>query len=192
MNVRPQQRPIFARWIKGALSIFLMIGAIWSQEIASSLEILVQAGANRMNDDVSTWEIRVQVQDNNGRKIRGAAVVFQLPPGSGTFLNGSTTLTMVTDDNGQAVARGFRKGKLVGMFLIDVSASYNGLRTSTKIPQENPKPAPSIAQAPSKKWIFIGAATMAATGLGVYFGTRNNENTRTSVSLGPGSVSPTR
>src|ERR1700690_3524526 len=81
----------------------------------------------------------VRVQDENHKPVAGAMVVFTLPSNGagGVFANGAKTLTMVTDDQGQAVARGFRPNGLKGQFQIRVSASHQGQTASTSINQSN-------------------------------------------------------
>ena len=169
------------------LMVFLGAPPVWGQDV-SSIELAVETGMNRENTDVSTWEIAVSVQDNNGRKLKGAAVVFQIPPGYGTFAGGATSMTLITDENGRAVARGYRRGALSGPFQIAVTASYKGVSTSLGITQVNPKPA---FWATPKKWYVIGAAGVAvAAGVGIWQGTRSSDPTR--VTLGPATVRPVR
>jgi hypothetical protein len=52
-----------------------------------------------------TREPIVQVQDENGRPVSGAAVAFLLPSTgpSGAFADGSRMLTILTDQNGRAI-----------------------------------------------------------------------------------------
>ena len=81
----------------------------------------------------------VQVEDQNHRPVAGAAVVFFLPDTgpSGTFVNGSKTLTVTTDAQGRAVATGIRPNNLNGAMQIRVTASFQGLTAAAVINQMN-------------------------------------------------------
>lgn len=183
------------RWLAGSLCYLLALSGaplIWAQDPSnrdvSSIELAVDSGMNRENTDISSWAIAVSVQDNNGRKLKGAAVIFQIPPGYGTFAGGVSSMTLISDDDGRAVARGFRRGNLAGSFQIAVTASYRGFSTSVGVTQINPKPA---FWATPKKWYVVGGAgAAAATAIGVWLGTRGGDSTR--VALGASSVVPLR
>lgn len=81
----------------------------------------------------------VQVEDENHRPIAGAAVVFFLPDqgASGTFVNGSRTLTVTTNAQGQAVATGIKPNNINGPMQIRVTASFSGVTASAVINQMN-------------------------------------------------------
>jgi hypothetical protein len=180
------------RWLAGFLcylTTFSGAPLIRAQvQDVSSIEVAVDAGMNRENTDTTPWELAVSVQDNNGRRLKGAAVIFQIPPGYGTFTGGVSSMTLITDDNGRAVARGFRRGNLAGSFQIAVTASYRGLSTSVGVTQVNPKPA---FWATPKKWYVVGGAgAVAVTAIGIWLGTRGGDSTR--ITLGAGSVVPLR
>src|SRR5579859_5865700 len=71
----------------------------------------------------------VQVTDENHKPVAGATVVFLLPgngPG-GTFIGGTKTMTVTTDQNGQAVARGLKPNGQSGQFVIHVTANFEGM-----------------------------------------------------------------
>jgi hypothetical protein len=113
----------------------------------------------------------VRVVDQDGRPLLNVAVTFLLPaqgPG-GTFVDGRRSLTVMTDSNGQAVARGLRPNNNAGQFQIRVTASYQGQATSTIVTQTNAEPAGGGG---STKAIVIlallggGAAAAAALALG--------------------------
>jgi hypothetical protein len=81
----------------------------------------------------------VQVEDENHRPIAGAAVIFFLPDqgASGTFVNGSRTLTVTTNAQGRAVATGIRPNNVNGAMQIRVTASFQGATASAVINQMN-------------------------------------------------------
>jgi hypothetical protein len=113
----------------------------------------------------------VRVVDPEGRPVPNAAVTFLLPdrgPG-GTFADGRSVLTAMTDDNGQAVGRGLRPNNSAGQFQIRVTASYQGQTMAAVVTQTNAEPAKGGG---SSKTILIlalvggGAAAGVAAALG--------------------------
>jgi hypothetical protein len=88
----------------------------------------------------------------------------------GTFANEATSVTVITGEDGEAAAAGFRPNSVVGQFEIRVSASHVGENVRTTITQTNAAPA---QEARSKKFIILGlvvgaiaGGTLAATSLG--------------------------
>lgn len=111
----------------------------------------------------------VQVEDENGKPIQGAAVVFALPaqgPG-GVFENGTQTLVASTDAHGRAVARGIRLNKLTGPFTIRVTASAQGHTANATISQTTIS-AVIRANGPfgvsTKSWVITGLTLLAIGG----------------------------
>lgn len=114
----------------------------------------------------------VQVEDENRKPVAGAAVVFLLPnQGAGAaFANGARSLTVLTDGNGQAVARGLQANRLTGQYQIRVTASANGQTTSAVIGMSNIAAAAGAGAAGlgALKWLLIvGAVGGAAAATGV-------------------------
>ena len=112
----------------------------WAQTPAS-LQIVIVEGEGAINNvkqRVNRDPI-VQVEDENHRPVAGAAVVFFLPDqgASGTFVNGSRTLTVTTDAQGKAVATGIKPNNINGPLQIRVTASFAGVTTATVINQTN-------------------------------------------------------
>jgi hypothetical protein len=111
----------------------------------------------------------VQVEDENGKPIQGASVVFALPaqgPG-GTFENSTATLVVTTDAHGRAVARGIRLNKLTGSFNIRITASYQGRSANASISQTTIS-AVIRANGPfgvsKKSWVITGLTLLAIGG----------------------------
>src|SRR5580693_3516538 len=112
-----------------------------AQEPPPKLNIVIvegQGAINNVKQRVNREPI-VQVEDENHKPVAGAAVVFFLPTSgpSGTFANGSQTLTVTTDATGRASATGIRPNHLTGKMQIRVSASANGQSASAMITQMN-------------------------------------------------------
>ncbi len=133
----------------------------------------------------------VRVEDQNHKPVAGAAVSFLLPGNGagGTFANGSRLLTVTTDANGQAAARGIKANNLSGKYKIQVTASAGTVTATAVISQLN---AAAIAGAAggmalsTKIIIVLAVAGAAAAGGGVYAATHGGSST-TATSLSPGS-----
>ena len=139
----------------------------------------------------------VRVEDDDHRPVAGASVNFALPVSgaSGEFANGSSNLSVVTDNQGLGTAHGFRPNQVPGKVQIYVTASYHGSRAKTLITQtiEGGAPAAKTARMERRKsggkwkWIVISAAAAAAAGGGVYYGVERHSSS-TPVSVGAGTV----
>jgi hypothetical protein len=149
----------------------------------------------------------VQVQDENHKPVAGAVVTFTLPGRgpSGAFGNGSQSLTVTTDQQGQAIARGLRPNNVQGQVQIRVTANHRGQTATTTITQTNTLVAGAVAGAVaggiSAKLIAVLAVVgAAAAGGAVYATQRGGGNTpatpvgpaATTVTAGSGQVGPPR
>src|SRR5207244_13138481 len=108
---------------------------------APKLNLVIVEGDGAINNirQRTAREPIVQVEDENHKPVAGAAVVFLLPNqgASGVFANGSRTLTVMTDNQGRAVAHGFHPNGVQGKLQMRVSASYQGKTASKTITQTN-------------------------------------------------------
>lgn len=142
----------------------ILVGWLPAQETADrKLKIVIVEGEGAINNIRlrTAREPIVEVQDENNRPVGGAAVTFLLPNqgAGGTFLDGSRTLTVVTDDTGRAAGRGFKPNSQTGQYQIRVTASSMGQTASATITQTNVLVAAAAAGA-------AGAGTAAAAGAG--------------------------
>lgn len=170
------------------------------------LNLVVVEGDGAVNNirQRTAREPIVQVQDENHKPVAGAIVVFMLPSNGagGTFANGARTLTITTDNQGQAVARGLKPNGVKGQYQIHVNASHNGQTASTVITQSNAvltaTGAAAGGAAISGKLIAVLAIVGAAAAGGAYYATHNGGgNTAvgpagTSIAAGAGAVGPPR
>ncbi len=174
---------------------------------APKLNLVVVEGEGAINNirQRSAREPIVQVEDENHKPIAGAAVVFTLPGqgAGGTFANGARMLSVVTDNQGRAVARGLRPNNIQGQYQIRVNASFNGQTATTTITQTNALAAAGAAGAAgaaagiSAKLIAIVAVAGAAVAGGVVAATRTGGGggttaPSTTVTPGTGTVGPPR
>jgi hypothetical protein len=123
----------------------------------------------------------VQVEDENRKPVAGAAVTFVLPQqgASATFPDGARSLTVLTDEQGRAAARGLQANNIDGKYEIRVNASHTGRTATISIAQSNALAAAAAGAAAagiSGKLIAIIAVAGAAAAGGVVAATRGNGN----------------
>jgi hypothetical protein len=118
----------------------------------------------------------VQVEDENRKPVAGAAVTFLLPnQGAGaTFANGARSLTITTDSQGRAVARGLKPNNVNGRYEIRVNASSQGRTDTVTISQTNALAAAAAGAAAgiSAKLLIILAVAGGAAAAGAVAATR--------------------
>ena len=189
------------------MRIVSLLLALWvpaTAQVAPMLNLVVLEGEGATNNirQRTAREPVVQVQDENHKPVAGAIVVFTLPSNGagGTFANGARTLSMVSDSQGRAVARGFHPSGQ-GQFQIRVSATSSGLAAAIAISQTNVAIAVAGASAGSGKLIALLVAVGAAAAAGgAYYATHNGNGggapsviqPGTTIAAGSGSVSPPR
>ena len=191
------------RLMAGVLPCFLVWQlcppSAWAQDTGSQLNIVIVEGEGAINNikQRTAREPIVQVEDQNHKPVAGAAVVFLLPDqgASGVFANGSHTLTVMTDAQGRAVARGFRPNSVQGKLQIHVTASHQGQTASVTINQVNAVTAATGAAAAgiSAKLITILVIAGGAVAGGVVAATRGGGSSTTTappttVTAGTGTV----
>ena len=143
-----------------------------SAQAQAKLNLTIVEGEGAINNirQRTAREPIVQVVDENNRPVAGATVAFLLPgsgPG-GTFPGGARSLTVLTNKNGQAVAKGLRHNGQAGKFEIQVNASYQDLTATTTIHQANAVLTAAAAGGISGKLIAILAIAGAAAAGGVF------------------------
>ncbi|MBI2681068.1 MAG: hypothetical protein HYX25_08700 [Candidatus Solibacter usitatus] len=119
--------------------------------------------------------------------------MFSLPNNgaSGVFANGSRSMTVLTDSQGRAVARGLKLNKASGEMKIHVNASYQGQTASTDITQTNTVAAAgaaagaAAASGMSGKMIAILVGIAAAGAAGGAIAATRGGNSPTAVTPAP-------
>jgi hypothetical protein len=190
--------------------VLLLLLASWlaaSGQVAPMLNLVVIEGDGAVNNirQRTAREPVVQVEDENHRPVAGAIVVFTLPThgAGGTFANGARTLTMVTDNNGRAVARGLKPNTTKGQYDIRVNASKNGQTASAVISQTNviltATGGVATTAGVSAKLITILAVAGAAVAGGAYYAATHAGGSTptppvpgTTIAAGVGTVNPPR
>ncbi len=81
----------------------------------------------------TTRPITVEITEETGKPVGGAAVSFHLPEDgpSGLFLNGLRTEVMITDAQGHASLKGFLPNRVSGRFQVRILASKEEARAGT-------------------------------------------------------------
>jgi hypothetical protein len=167
------------------------------QNLPAHIDILVVEGegvTSKTRQRVARDPV-VKIEDDDHRPLADAAVVFALPVSgtTGEFANGSKTLTVVTDMNGQAAAHGLKTNEVPGKLQIYVTASYHGLRARTLINQfveavpgaKTPTPDLHTSKSGGQwKWIVLGIVAAGGAGAGVYFGKHTSSSPPISISTG--------
>ncbi len=144
-------------------------------QTAGKIHIVIVEGEGAINNvrQRVAREPIVQVEDENRKPVAGAAVTFLLPnQGAGaTFANGARSLTITTDAQGRATARGLRPNSVNGKYEIRVNASHEGQTDSAVISQTNAVSA-AAATGISLKLITILAIAGAAVAAGAIVATQ--------------------
>jgi len=160
----------------GGLMVLPAMPGAAAQDAPGKLNLVIVEGEGAINNikQRTAREPVVQVEDENHRPVAGAAVLFDLPGqgASGTFPGGGHSLTVMTDSQGRAVARGLRPNNVQGRFQIHVTASHNGQTANATITMSNAVAAGAAAGASAgisgKLIAVIAIAAAAAAGGAIY------------------------
>jgi hypothetical protein len=178
----------------------LPVRVVAQEAPTGQLNLVIVEGDGAINNikQRTAREPIVQVEDENHKPVAGAAVVFLLPDqgASGTFANGSHTLTVTTDAQGRAVAHGFHPNAVQGKLEMRVSASFQGKTATATISQTNAAGAAAGAAAEagiSTKLLIIIAIAGAAAAGGAIAATRGGSSPQaaaqsTTITPGTGTV----
>lgn len=175
------------------LSFLMALPGLQAQTLPTQLNIIVVQGEGAINNARQrvTREPIVRIEDENHKPIVGAAVVFTLPTegATGEFAKGSKTLTIMTDAQGQAAARGLKLNGLPGKVPVQVNASYRGLTARTTITEISFLPPGAKASAGGGHGaliVVLVALGAAAAGGGAYLATHKSGTSGTpTVPAGP-------
>jgi hypothetical protein len=114
--------------------------------------------------------LTVQITDETGKPVEGAAVSFRLPdegPG-GLFANGLRTDLGISDANGRAAVRNLQLNSTPGGFQIPITAAKEQARAGTLSRQVSEgMPELKTQSGKNRKWLVVGlVAAGVAGGLG--------------------------
>jgi hypothetical protein len=183
------------RWAPvAAQSLAVLLCAVLARSATTVPRIEVLEGDGAINNIRlhRAKEPVVRVVDQDGHPLPNVAVTFLLPTqgAGGTFADGKTFITVMSDKDGQAVGHGLRPNGNAGQFQIRVTTSLEGQAATTNISQTNAEPA---AGKGSSKTILIvalvggAAAAGAAVALGKGKSSSSTTTTNTGAVISPGS-----
>ena len=203
---RGEARLTFRNAFRAVLATALILVILPAPELQAAaaavihIRVLEGDGAVHSAGTRSSRTLSVEITDETGKPVDGAAVSFRLPeegPG-GTFADKIRTNIAITGPDGKAGLREFNAGTLTGPFQIRVTALKEGVRAGTIVDQfvsEIPKSrvrTPSTARslvegnrpAGSRKWILWLAAAAGAAAAGILASTASK-------TANPGAPAPT-
>ncbi len=164
---------------RGGLTGLVLLAAICvslcAQTVIVRLRVVEGDGAVHPAGSRSARPLTIEVTDETGQPIHGAAVSFRLPeegPG-GVFSNGLGTDVVISGSNGHASVHGMRLNRSAGPFEIRVTASKDQVRAGMVVRQFVAGGPPGAAAKPpvSRKWVVAGLIAAGALG-GVLGATR--------------------
>jgi hypothetical protein len=158
-----------------------------------TISILEGEGAINNVRQRTAREAIVQVQDENHKPVAGVAVTFFLADhgASGVFANGSQSMTVLTDTNGQAAMRGMVPNKMAGKMEIRVSARLGNLHADAVITQTNAAGAAGAGGAAiSGKVIALIVVVVAGAAIGGVLATRGGSSTPANTTIPTGPTTP--
>jgi hypothetical protein len=184
----------------------LPLGAQEAATPPKSLQIVIlddEAPLNNISERTAREPI-VQVQDENHKPVAAAAVLFAIHPAAGSaasasFANGASTLSVVTNANGVARASGLVMNQFKGTWQLQITASKDGVTTSTTVNETNVAPDttpgnPSPNKPPTHLFGGHGLAVIGGIAVvGVIISIvviKANESHSTSITTGGGTVGP--
>jgi hypothetical protein len=156
--------------MKPALVARALVGAFPCLAIAqvATLQIKILEGdaAVHIAGSRSARPLAVQITDDLGRAVAGAAVSFRLPeegPG-GLFSNRLRTEVIVSDSNGRATIRNLQLNHMPGAFQIRITAATEEARAGTLSRQFIEARGAAAKQKLSKRWILVGLVAAGVAG----------------------------
>jgi hypothetical protein len=186
----------FRLWRLLTNRLAVLLCAMLAQAAAAPPRIEVVEGDGAINNIRlhRAKEPVVRVLDSTGQPLPDVAVTFLLPESgaSGMFADGHTSLTAMTDTNGQAVGRGLRPNNSAGQFQIRVTTSYQGEAATAIVTQTNAEPVQAGVSSSKKILIVVLLGGAAAAGAAVALGkgkssSSGSTTTTTGAVITPGS-----
>jgi hypothetical protein len=179
-----------SRWAPlAAQCLAVLLSAVLARSATTVPRIEVLEGDAAINNirQHRAKEPVVRVVDQDGHPIPNVAVTFLLPGkgAGGTFADGQSSLTVMTDENGRAVGHGLRPNGNAGQFEIRVTTSFEGQAATANIMQTNAEPAQGGG---SSKTILIVALIGGAAAAGAAVALRGKSSSASTPPTNPGAV----
>jgi hypothetical protein len=180
------------------LRLAALVLALWATATAQvailQIQVLEGEGAVHAPGSRSSRPLTVEVTDETGRPVPGAAVSFHLPEdgASCTFANGLSTEVATTDAKGRASVYGLQVNRVGGRFPVRIVASKEQARagvislqyvaetTAVRHPaaasaaEDHSSPAgqPVVAAHRHGKWLIVAAVVAGGAAAGALGATR--------------------
>lgn len=160
-----------------ALAAALVSTAV-AQVAILQIRVIEGDGAVHAPGSRSARPLAVEITDETGKPVEGAAVTFHLPgdgPG-GTFANGLRTDVAITDARGRVTLHGLTLNRTPGRFEIRIIASKEQARAGTvsfqyiaELASGAAKPSGSLRGSGRRhlKWIAVAAAVVGGAVAGI-------------------------
>lgn len=155
----------FVLWPLVAASVLALGGAARAQIAILQIQVIEgESAVHAPGSHVSRF-LTVEITDDTGKPVEGAAVTFHLPEdgSSGTFANGLRTDVITSDSRGRATLPGLTLNRVAGRFQVRIVAAKEQARAGIVSLQYIAEPGGGAAAAPSAggshraRWIAIGA-----------------------------------
>jgi hypothetical protein len=199
---------VHTRWFRPA-ALALALAATASAQIAIlQIRVVDGEGAVHAPGSRNPHPLAVEVTDESGKPVEGAAVSFHLPEDgpTGTFFNGLRTVVATTDAAGRAALSGLILNRVSGRFEIRVIASREQARAGivsfqyiAEAASGAAHPAAAARAGSRTKWLIIAAAAGVAAAAGILGAGRSANTTAVTssapsspISVGPPTVTVTR
>ena len=159
----------------GLAALWLLWAAAALAQVAIlQIRVIEGEGAVHQPGSRSTRPITVEITEETGKPVSGAAVSFHLPedgPG-GAFVNGLRTEVVITDAHGRASLHGLLANRIPGRFQIRILASKEQARAGTisfQYVAEVRGGVAAVSAAPARrvKWIAVAAAVAGGAVAGI-------------------------
>lgn len=185
--------PARIRSVKAAL-LFALTCTATAQIAVLQIQVVEGDGATHAPGTRVVHPLTVEVKDQTGKPVAGAAVTFHLPEEGlgGAFPNGIRTAVVPTDALGRASLRGLRVNQVPGSFQIRIYASKEQARSGVVSVQHIAAPSGGLIKARPgrwRKWIVTAAIVGGAAAAGAVVASRSGSPTApTAPSIGSPSI----
>ena len=137
------------------------------------IRVVEGEGAVHLPGARSGRPLTVEITEETGKPVGGAAVTFHVPengPG-GVFVNGLRTEVVITDSHGRATLHGLMANRIPGRFQVRIVASKEQARAGTVsfqyVAELKSGIATVAAPAARKRWLMVVVAVAGGAVAGV-------------------------
>lgn len=175
--------------LRAAALVLALAGAATAQVAILQIHVIEGEGAVHPPGARVARPLAVEVTDETGKPVEGAAVSFHLPDDgpTGAFLNGLRTEVVITDAQGRAALRGMTLNRVAGRFSLRIVASKEQARAGVISFQYIAEPhsgAAATAAPPASesrhgvssrraRWMVVAALAAGGAAAGILSATRS-------------------